>query len=259
MDSFATAISMCLQHGVPLKLLCEKFAHTRFEPSGWTGNQEIGYAKSIMDYIFRWIQIRFLSGQQLDLFAGLGPQHAAPPSAESVPVAGTVSAPENTVSLAASAEAPSPVPPAAPAPRAYPTVPGAIADLVGTSDLSPQTILDREKRAQSGHVPLGDQDVFNNAPGMGSTTPPQGGIAPDLAASNGLSSSPQSPVPSPLPKDRGVIGAPGSGSGDYHASTKLSEIVDLRDSPSCATCGAIMTRSGSCYRCMSCGNTSGCS
>ncbi len=71
MDSFATAISLALQHGVPLKVLCEKFAHTRFEPSGWTGNEEIGYAKSIMDYLFRWMQLRFLSGQQLDLFADL--------------------------------------------------------------------------------------------------------------------------------------------------------------------------------------------
>ena len=73
MDSFATAVSLALQHGVPLRVLCEKFAHTRFEPSGWTGNEQIGYAKSIMDYIFRWIQIRFLSGTQLDLFAGLTP------------------------------------------------------------------------------------------------------------------------------------------------------------------------------------------
>ncbi len=68
MDSFATAASLCLQHGVPLKVLCEKFAHTRFEPSGWTGNEEIGYAKSIMDYLFRWMQLRFLSGHQLSLF-----------------------------------------------------------------------------------------------------------------------------------------------------------------------------------------------
>ena len=96
MDSFATAISLALQHGVPLRVLCEKFAHTRFEPSGWTGNPEIGYAKSIMDYIFRWIQMRFLSGHQLDLFAGLSPAPAA-----SVPVEGTVSAPGNTVSLGA--------------------------------------------------------------------------------------------------------------------------------------------------------------
>ena len=74
MDGFATAISIALQHGVPLKVLCEKFAHTRFEPSGWTGNQQIGYAKSLMDYIFRWLHLRFLSGTQLTLFAGLGPQ-----------------------------------------------------------------------------------------------------------------------------------------------------------------------------------------
>src|SRR5215468_1992050 len=71
MDSFATATSLALQHGVPLKVLCEKFAHSRFEPSGWTGNEHIGFAKSIMDYIFRWLQLRFLSGQQLSLFAGL--------------------------------------------------------------------------------------------------------------------------------------------------------------------------------------------
>src|ERR1041385_2883115 len=71
MDSFACAVSLALQHGVPLKLFCEKFAHTRFEPSGWSGNQEIGFAKSIMDYIFRWLQLRFLTGQQGMLFENL--------------------------------------------------------------------------------------------------------------------------------------------------------------------------------------------
>ena len=77
MDAFATSISIALQHGVPLKVLCEKFAHTRFEPSGWTGNEQIGYAKSLMDYIFRWLNLRFLSGTQLTLFAGLGAAGAA--------------------------------------------------------------------------------------------------------------------------------------------------------------------------------------
>src|SRR6202451_4104748 len=71
MDSFALAVSIALQHGVPLKLLCEKFAHTRFEPSGWTNNPDIGFAKSIMDYIFRWLQLRFLTGQQQMLFENL--------------------------------------------------------------------------------------------------------------------------------------------------------------------------------------------
>ena len=77
MDAFATSVSLALQHGVPLKVLCEKFAHTRFEPSGWTGNEQIGYAKSLMDYIFRWLNLRFLSGQQLTLFAGTGSEDAA--------------------------------------------------------------------------------------------------------------------------------------------------------------------------------------
>ena len=61
MDSFATAISLALQYGVPLKVLVDKFSHVRFEPSGWTGNPEIPYAKSIMDYIFRWLGTKFLS------------------------------------------------------------------------------------------------------------------------------------------------------------------------------------------------------
>ena len=61
MDTFATTVSVALQYGVPLKDLVNKFAHVRFEPSGFTGNQEIPIAKSIVDYIFRWLGSRFLS------------------------------------------------------------------------------------------------------------------------------------------------------------------------------------------------------
>ncbi|HEX9162380.1 MAG TPA: hypothetical protein VF980_11790, partial [Thermoanaerobaculia bacterium] len=61
MDSFATMTSLALQHGVPLQLLVDKFTHTRFEPSGFTRNPEIPMAKSIMDYIFKWLAIKFLS------------------------------------------------------------------------------------------------------------------------------------------------------------------------------------------------------
>jgi len=61
MDSFATSISLALQHGVPLTVLIDKFKGTRFEPSGFTGNQEIPIATSIMDYLFRWLNIRFPS------------------------------------------------------------------------------------------------------------------------------------------------------------------------------------------------------
>ena len=61
MDCFATAISIALQYGVPLKVLANKFAHTRFEPAGWTKNKQIPHAKSVMDYIFRWLTAKFLS------------------------------------------------------------------------------------------------------------------------------------------------------------------------------------------------------
>ena len=64
MDSFATAVSLALQHGVPLSVLCEKFKGTRFEPSGFTGNPDIPIATSIMDYLFRWLSMRVLGGDK---------------------------------------------------------------------------------------------------------------------------------------------------------------------------------------------------
>jgi ribonucleoside-diphosphate reductase alpha chain len=126
MDAFATAISLCLQYGVPLKVLCDKFSHTRFEPSGWSGNPHIGYAKSLTDYIFRWLELRFLKKEQKSLFGEVV------------------------------------VPPANP------------------------------------------QVIENDAPGV---TP----------------------------------------------------LVHLGDAPTCTNCGSLMSRSGSCYTCGTCGNTSGCS
>ncbi len=72
MDSFATAISYSLQYGVPLKFFVDKFSHVRFEPCGFTNNPQIPYAKSIMDYIFRWLGTRYL-----------GPEYAATEVGES--------------------------------------------------------------------------------------------------------------------------------------------------------------------------------
>jgi ribonucleoside-diphosphate reductase alpha chain len=63
MDAFGTAISLCLQYGVPLRELCQKFAHSRFEPSGFTKNKDIPMAKSIVDYIFRWLDLTFPGGK----------------------------------------------------------------------------------------------------------------------------------------------------------------------------------------------------
>jgi ribonucleoside-diphosphate reductase alpha chain len=166
-----------LQHGVPLKLLCEKFAHTRFEPSGWSNNPDIGYAKSIMDYIFRWLQLRFLTGQQQALFDGLRPKYmggVAP-----------VTAPDEN----------------------------------GYGDPS-SSVIPSERSESRDPFSTNEPSLFNGAHGKA-----PGGMA----------------------------------TGHYHAADALKELIDMGDAPSCSVCGAIMTRNGSCYRCMSCGSTSGCS
>ncbi len=204
MDAFATSISLALQHGVPLRVLCEKFAHTRFEPSGWTGNEQIGYAKSLMDYIFRWLNLRFLSGTQLTLFAGLAPQAAQlPPSPTLLPE----TEPEEEGGISQ----------------------GQLARLV-------EEIARKLNRVsgQGAHT------------GMGSTSAPAGGIAPEIQASGVPAAG---PTHGPSLVDRGI----------YHASDAMRDLYDMGDAPSCGTCGAIMVRNGSCYRCMSCGSTSGCS
>jgi ribonucleoside-diphosphate reductase alpha chain len=64
MDAFATSISLALQYGVPLSALVQKFSHMRFEPSGMTPNRQIPMAKSILDYIFRWLASKFLNPEE---------------------------------------------------------------------------------------------------------------------------------------------------------------------------------------------------
>src|SRR6185369_11845234 len=63
--------SLALQYGVPLKVLVDKFSHTRFEPSGFTGNPNIPIAKSIIDYIFRWLSLKFLPKEETGAYQAL--------------------------------------------------------------------------------------------------------------------------------------------------------------------------------------------
>jgi ribonucleoside-diphosphate reductase alpha chain len=203
MDSFATAVSLALQHGVPLRVLCEKFAHTRFEPSGWTGNEQIGYAKSLMDYIFRWLNLRFLSGAQLTLFAGLSPQ------APQLPAAPTI---------------------------------------LSNAELEDEGALPQDQLARLAEEvarKLNEVGAQSPLPGMGTTSAPTGGIAPEIRAAGAAAQA----ADVPELKDRGI----------YHAADAMRDMYDMGDAPSCGMCGAIMVRNGSCYRCMSCGSTSGCS
>jgi len=202
MDAFATSVSLALQHGVPLKVLCEKFAHTRFEPSGWTGNEQIGYAKSLMDYMFRWLNLRFLSGEQMTLFAGLGMSPKAP---------------------------------------ALPASPSLI----------PENDVEEERASASqGNLARLAEEVAKRLSQVsghsgGVSAGGGGGIAPEAQPRQAASSSSNVPTL----QDRGL----------YHAADAMRTMYDMGDAPSCNVCGAIMVRNGSCYRCMSCGSTSGCS
>jgi ribonucleoside-diphosphate reductase alpha chain len=60
MEVLSVSLSYNFQFGVPLKFLVDRFTGIRFEPSGWSGNGDIPYSKSIIDYIFRWLEMKFL-------------------------------------------------------------------------------------------------------------------------------------------------------------------------------------------------------
>jgi ribonucleoside-diphosphate reductase alpha chain len=159
MNSFATAISISLQYGVPLETLVRKFAYMRFEPEGITTNPEIPFAKSMPDYIMRWLASRFLDA---DVQEELG-------------------------------------------------------------------ILTPEVRAKK----IGE-DVTSGASG-GSSRPANGGPKALVPAV-------QAPT-SQLTQTPPVVPA---------------RMIGLDLGPACQNCGGMMQRTGSCYTCSSCGNTTGC-
>jgi ribonucleoside-diphosphate reductase alpha chain len=101
--------------------------------------------------------------------------------------------------------------------------------------------------------------------GMGSTSAPAGGIAPTASVSPAGAASPAGGIGREIQAGSGIAGTRLQGipemkdRGIYHASDAMRDMYDMGDAPSCGVCGAIMVRNGSCYRCMSCGSTSGCS
>jgi ribonucleoside-diphosphate reductase alpha chain len=165
-DAFAQAISYALQYGVPLQALVDKFSHARFEPSGMTKNPEIRFAKSIVDYIFRWLATKFLS-PEAQYRAGVNIEEPAA-SSEGVRETG---------------------------------------------------IRDQVSGARAGQGIRSEVSVTVSA----KSDPP---AAPKLGTSGGGSS--------------------------------FAAIQNQEDAPPCSTCGSIMIRSGSCYKCTNCGTTSGC-
>src|SRR4051812_1404724 len=111
MDTLATSVSLALQYGVPLKDVVNKFAHVRFEPSGFTGNSEIPIAKSLVDYIFRWVGSRFLEGDD-KASLGLIDRSAVVPDAP-IAFGASALAPQSNEGITAQSEAviaPAPAP-----------------------------------------------------------------------------------------------------------------------------------------------------
>ncbi len=107
MDTIATLTSMSLQYGVPLEVLVNKFAHVRFEPSGFTKNPEIPMAKSLTDYIFRFLGARYLSAEQR-VEVGLADYVTAEANVERGATHEAVAAPRaSVVSFSPQADAPS--------------------------------------------------------------------------------------------------------------------------------------------------------
>src|SRR5262249_41610323 len=177
MDSFATAISMTMQYGVPLKVLCDKFSHTRFEPSGITNNAEIRFAKSIVDYISRWLALKSL------------------PKAEQAKYTSDTSAPAEDHQI----------------------MENGLTEKALT-DKTPPAAAPGEVKARNGHGPV---------PASGA----------DLATRHA----------------HAVAGAPSI------EEEEKRVFAAQADAPPCHECGEIMIRNGSCYACVNCGATSGCS
>ncbi len=190
MDTLATMTSIALQYGVPLRDLVNKFAHVRFEPSGFTGNPEVPIAKSIVDYVFRWMGSRFLSKDDRDALGIMGGEIVSGPAAVSSPQLGAFDLTDDSSDSTAAA-----------------------------APLAPST------SSEGG----GGERSSNLAPGA-----PEG-----VAVSRNGSSNAK------------VVASLGAGQ-------RIAFSVSA-DSPSCMDCGSIMVRNGSCYKCLNCGATSGCS
>ena len=204
MDSLGTAISVALQYGVPVNSLVNKFAHQRFEPMGMTANSDIPFAKSLVDYIFRWLGLQFVEGYREQ---NLPRRPAATATKE-----------ESCNSTDA------------------------------TSRLKPATSVD----TTSGSEKITRTDLSESAkektedpisPGTPETAM---GDAPEIL---------EATMPSSGNERNPLLNDPETLKNVLNQSNALL----MGDAPACEVCGSITIRNGTCYRCLNCGNSMGCS
>ncbi len=207
MDTFATTVSVALQYGVPLHDLVHKFAHVRFEPSGFTANPEIPIAKSIVDYIFRWLGSRFLPPDDRATLGLVDRSVTAESSVQPLNLGfgGTAGATGGAGTSGSGGSG-------AAAPASPPSAPTAVAT---PGEVAPSTPPARE------------------GPTASASAAPTNGNGKNAGTRN-------------------TLGSLGIGKAQVTFSAQA-------DAPSCADCGSIMVRNGSCYKCLNCGSTSGCS
>jgi len=230
MDTFATTVSVALQYGVPLHDLVHKFAHVRFEPSGFTSNPEIPIAKSIVDYIFRWMGSRFLPPEERANLGLVDRSATAETSVQPLTLGLGSAGASGSAGTSGSADPPA------------------------TGPASPLT---------------GGSVGSSGAPSGTASSPTSSGTPPTATAT----STPAGERPSEAPRSTSSA-ATGSSNGKTNGNGSASLRAALgnlgigkaqvtfsaqADAPSCADCGSIMVRNGSCYKCLNCGSTSGCS
>jgi ribonucleoside-diphosphate reductase alpha chain len=215
MDTIATLVSVSLQYGVPVESLVRKFEHVRFEPSGMTRNPEIPIAKSLTDYIFRWMAMEFVPGYRSAHAPKRSPKPAATPSQRVAEAPALSAETGETSSLAPGFDEP---------PAALPPAP--------------------KKKEGNGHGPRFDPDTAQPI-----TRSPEDEEL--RAAHSAHLQAPEvgAPTPSAAALRLAIVADPLSQQG--------SELQ--ADAPACDVCGSITVRSGTCYKCLNCGNSMGCS
>jgi ribonucleoside-diphosphate reductase alpha chain len=232
MDSFATTVSVALQYGVPLHDLVHKFAHVRFEPSGFTSNPEIPIAKSIIDYIFRWLGSRFLPPEDRATLGLVDRSAVAETSVQplNLGLGGASSADSGGAGTAGSGSSGT----------AGPASPGS-----GTAAVAAP-----EATSASGASAKVNAVGVDSTPARDSSTDtPRSSATPISGNGNGSGSAPGS----------NGNGKPRVTLGSLNIGKAQVTFTSQADAPSCAECGSIMVRNGSCYKCLNCGSTSGCS
>ncbi|MBX3372262.1 MAG: adenosylcobalamin-dependent ribonucleoside-diphosphate reductase [Phycisphaeraceae bacterium] len=243
MDSLGTAISVALQYGVPVEDLVNKFAHQRFEPMGLTTNRDIPFAKSLVDYIFRWLGMEFIPGYR---------EQNSPQRGES--------------SRSASGAA------ASPGPRSGPGVTGsgsgsavghgmAEAGMSG-SGLSGR-VMEDFTRWNTGDMPPASDRMGRMLPGPGSDgwsarSAPMARATPERTAAPSPSTA-RTPEITTRSVDVGTVVTAEVTTLLQYTSISQAAASMQSDAPACDQCGEITVRSGQCYKCLNCGNSLGCS